>query len=278
LEHQGEKLNNPNNIKSMTTIEEKQTTRQLDHWKTFPCKQFKEIISTLESARDEGKAAMIIGSTGYSKTYSIDKFCQKYSDNTYRITVSSLNRMPDIINELTEKVGVDYGNISFYRMQQYSLKVRLDAIVKKVKEVYIRGGKPILIIDEGENLEISVLKMLKGLYDALKNYCSIVLIGTEQLLNKLLNLKKRNRDAIPQLYSRFKMGLKVLTPIKKHIDFKPFFDYYIPDEIGLQKLLIEKCDNYRELNDALEPALRKAKMQGAPLTETFFRLINNMPN
>lgn len=253
-----------------------QTTLQ-GIWKTIPnIVQFEEMISTLQTSKNEGKTAMIIGASGYSKSYSIDRFCQKNNNYTYRVTVSSLYKLPDIINELTEKVGVDYASLNG-RMAAYSLKVRVDAIVQKIKEIYSGGGKPIIIFDEGENLEIAVLKMLKGLYDALKDYCSIVIIGTEQLLNKLLNLKKRNRDAIPQLYSRFKMGQKNLSPIVKHRDFKPFFDAYIPEQIGLQRLLIEKCDNYRELRDALEPALRKAALKSQPLTENLFRLIHNMP-
>lgn len=245
--------------------------------KTFPVLHFKEVISTLETAKNEGKTAMIIGSTGYSKSYSIDKFCKKYPDYTYRITVSSMYKLVDIVNELVTLIGTDYDNIQYNRIGEHSLKIRVDAMVTKLIDINKKGGKPIIIFDEGENLEISVLKMLKALYDALKDHCSIVLIGTEQLLNKLLNLKKRNRDAIPQLYSRFKLGKKVLSPIVKNRDFKPFFEHYIPNEIGLQKLLIELCDNYRELNDALEPALKKANLQGKPLTENLFRIINNMP-
>ena len=184
-------------------------------------------------------------------------------------------KLQDIINELADKVGVEYRQ-SNGRITEYSLKNRVDAIVNKLIGLQMQGGKPIIIFDEGENLEISVLKMLKALYDALKDHCSLVLIGTEQLLNKLLNLRKRNRDAIPQLYSRFKMGQITLSPIVKHRDFKPFFDLYIPEESGLQNLLATKCDNYRELRDALEPALNKAAMQGKPLTENLFRIINKM--
>ncbi len=269
-------LPTPGKIKNHNKNKDMQTIRP-PLWKTLPVIQFKEMFTTLEAAKNEGKTAMIIGATGYTKSYSIDKFCNKYPEHTYRVTVSSLYKLPDIINELTELTGVDYTRIDFHRIQAYSLKVRVDAIIKKLKEINLQGDKPIIIFDEGENLEIAVLKMLKALYDALKDHCGIVLIGTEQLLTKLLNLKKRNREAIPQLYSRFKMGLKILTPIVKHRDFKPFFELYIPAEIGLQKLLIEKCDNYRELRDALEPALRKADLQEEPLTEKLFRIINNMP-
>jgi DNA transposition AAA+ family ATPase len=252
-----------------------QTTQNF-YWKAVGVRQFKEMLYALETGKNEGKTAMIIGNTGYTKSYSIDKFCRENREHTYRITVSSLYKLPDIINELSEKVGVEYKFIHG-RILTRSMKIRLDAIVAKLIEINLMGGKPIIIFDEGENLEISVLKMLKALYDALKDHCSIVLIGTEQLLNKLLNLKKRNRDAIPQLYSRFKMGQITLSPIVKHRDFKPFFELYIPEEIGLQRLLIEICDNYRELRDALEPALRKAEGLGKPLTEKLFRTINNMP-
>ena len=103
-----------------------------------------------------------------------------------------------------------------------------------------------------------------------------MLIGTSQLLIKLTHTRKNSLDAIPQFYRRFKVGLKKLSMLEKHIDFKPFFDAFVADK-GLQKLLMQLCDNYGELHDYLVPALRQADDSGKPLDENLFRLIHNLP-
>jgi DNA transposition AAA+ family ATPase len=243
-----------------------------EYWFTIPTVQFMQMISTLKNAKETGATAMIIGTSGYGKTKAIDQFVKNSPDCTYRITVSSLYRLYDIVNELGEKVGLQDMNLT--RSNGSSLKIRVDRIVKKLKEVKAQGKKPVIIFDEAENLEASVLKMIKGLYDALQGNCSIVMIGTEQLVVKLLNSKKRQRDGIPQLYRRFKAGLVQLS---RTLDFDAFFKKLGITDKGLQNLLYELCENYGELHDYLEPTIIEADQKKVPVTEELFRLKFNMP-
>ena len=238
-------------------------------------RQFTEIISALDDAKQNGKSKIIIGFTGAGKSFAIDKFENKYPSHTFRITVSSLYKLPDMINELADKLSIDTGTINSKRVYEYSLKLRHDKIIEKIKDIKRNGGKPIIILDEGENMEISLLKATKALFDGISDHCPIVIIGTEQLLTKLLNLKKRNRDAVPQLYRRFKAGRKDISPITTD-DKINFIKPYVK-EAGLQKLLCALSENYGELNDYLEPALREADDMEQPLTEELFRIIYNMP-
>ncbi|NNV54565.1 ATP-binding protein [Limnovirga soli] len=249
---------------------------QKTYWETLSTRQFVLQIAALKNAKETGKTAMIIGSTGVGKTKNTDVFCHKMPLHTYRVTVSSLYKLVDIVTELTELLGLEFASINSARIQTNSVKIRVDKIVAKLKEIKRNGGNPIIIFDEGENMEMSVLKMLKGLYDALKDHCAIVVIGTEQLLNKLLNLRKRNRDAIPQLYRRFKAGLVTLPGINKEIDFAVFYDKYCIEK-PLRNLLTRICDNYGELNDYLEAAMREADRTGEPLTEQLFRKMFTVP-
>ncbi|RYZ31900.1 MAG: hypothetical protein EOP49_38280 [Sphingobacteriales bacterium] len=163
-----------------------------------------------------------------------------------------------------------------------SNKVTMDRIVDRLRTIQNEGGNPILIIDEGENMEISLMKMIKGLYDVLKDHCAIVLIGTQRMVNRMLNLNDkgfgsgRNRNSLPELYRRFKAYHRAITPIDKKRDFAPFFKKYIPAEKGLQKLLCDLCENYGELHDYLAPALKEADKRGQPLTEDAFRIMHNI--
>lgn len=242
-----------------------------EYWKTVQTRQMMQAITALTDAKQHSRTAMIIQSTGMGKTKAADILCNKTPLHTYRLTVSSLYRLNDILAELADKLGVDFNN--GYKLSQ---KTKVDLLAERLKTIYHNGGKPMIIFDEAENLKMPVINMLKGLYDVVNNYCAIVLIGTETLLVKLTHTRRNSVDAVPQFYRRFKVGLKRLSMLEKHIDFKPFFEAFGVDK-GLQKLLISLCDNYGELHDYLEPALKEADERGELLTEDFFRLLYDIP-
>jgi DNA transposition AAA+ family ATPase len=242
------------------------------YWRTLPTRQFVMGIAGLEKSKGNATTAMIIGGTGNSKTLLADSFCNRYPLHTYRVTVSSLYNLADIINELAELIGVDFNN----GIKQ-SRKAKLDMLVEKLKNIKHNGGNPLIVFDEAENLKMPVINMLKGLYDLVNKYCGITLIGTPQLLIKLTNQRKNSLDALPQFYRRFKVGMIKLPGIEKHIDFTPFFNEFISHDKGLQKLLTNISDNYGDLNNYLEPALKTADERGEKLTEDFFRIMYNIP-
>lgn len=241
------------------------------YWKTIATRQLVESINTLEDAKENSRTAIIIDSTGMGKTLVGDTFCIKKPLHTYRLTVSSLYKLNDIINELAAMLGVDFNNGA-----KNSQKTKVDMIADRLKTIHHNGGRPIIIIDESENLKTPVINMLKGLYDGINSYCSIVLIGTKELLYKLTHDRKGSTDGKPQFFRRFKAGLKVISPLEKSKDFKVFFESFVQDS-GLQKLLTGLCENYGELHDYLVPALRQADEKGLPLTEDLFRIIYNLP-
>lgn len=235
------------------------------YWETVPTPEFQTIIHTLENAKKTGRPKMIIGESGCGKTYAVERFTRANPQHTYVITVNSIYNLADVISEISEKL----------RLVNVGTKAtKLKDISSKLHEVKQNGYKPILILDEAENLKMPALAMLKGLYDAVKDSCSIILIGTDQLVLKLDKLRLRNKEGMPQLYRRFKAGIKVLPEIDR--SFKSFVGGKIEDR-GLMRLLIQLCDNYGELNDYLEPALREADKAGKLLTEEYFRLMYNMP-
>jgi DNA transposition AAA+ family ATPase len=244
-------------------------------WPNLPTLQSKEIISALADAKENQKAVMIISDTGLGKTNCIKMFKEKSPNNTFVVTVGDSYKLEDVINEIGAMVGVEfpkYGpRISVFRM-------KLQLISEKLIDISNAGGNPVLILDEAENLKPSVLKTIKELYDAVIDYCGIVMIGTEQLLDSILNRKQKNRISIPQLYRRFKAGTRYISKFNKARDMKLFFEAYVPDDAGIQSLLIQHCDNYGELHDFLHPVIDYAAKKQKPLTETLFRLYHNISN
>lgn len=246
-------------------------------WQTFATPQFLQIIASLEEAKVNGRTKMLVGGTGVGKSYSISKFCKSYPEHTYVITVSDVYKLEDIVEELCEKVGLSFGPI-YAKMAIKSKKIRVDKICEKLIEIKSNGGKPILIFDECENMNMPVLKNIKGLYDKLKDNCSIVLIGTTRLIDRMLNIngKKqgRNRESLPELYGRFKAGLRYIKPVTQD-QFNPFLDRYVSDK-PLRHLICNTLESYRDLNTHLEPVIHEAVKRNQPVTETLYKLYHEI--
>jgi hypothetical protein len=180
------------------------------------------------------------------------------------LTINSLVRLHDVIATLTDQLGLPAVS---------SKAMRFANIIIKLREINKSGGNPMIIVDEAENMEHSLLKMIKGFFDGLAGYASIVLIGTDQLRRDMEKAKNRNVQGGPQLWRRFKPFLE--KSFYNIPDFQPFFDELVAD-YELRKLLTRLCDNYGELNQYLEPALRECDERGEALTVDKFREIYNI--
>ena len=244
-------------------------------WYNMPTIQSKEILTALIDAKQHQKAMMLISDTGLGKTNTIKMFVEKNPDNTYVLTVGDSYKQDDVVNELCHIIGIEVVKAT----ERYiPLRANLMAIGKRLHELGEKGALPLIIIDEAENVKNSTLKTLKELYDAIIDCCGIVLIGTDQLLDNIMNRKRKNRTSVPQLHRRFKAGTRMITPFKKARDMQPFFDKFIPNENAIQDLLLRLCDNYGELHDFLHPVILLADKKGEPISEKMFRLYHNISN
>lgn len=227
------------------------------YWDTVETPQYDSIMTELADSKSRGYEKLIIGDTGCGKTYAVNEFKRKYPQNTYCITVSNLYYVNDILGELCDVVGVQTVQRPLSRVRDLS---------KQMHSLRQTGRQPIIIIDEAENLNLSALRMIKALYDAVAGACPIVLIGTNQLLKKIDHLRKKDFDGIQQLYRRFKAGIRLLDPVRKDM-YEPFLEKV--DDLGARELLVNISDNYGELNRYLEPALRDCEAMGESLDEKF---------
>lgn len=235
-----------------------------DYWPVVPTSQFRQIIAAMQDAKYNSQSRMIIGETGSGKTYTIQKFVRQNPQYTYVVTANALHTIKDLINELCSVLRLE---------EKRSKAANLKAIAEKLTQVRKNGGRPVIIFDEAENLKQAALAMLKSLYDAVGRNAGIVLIGTDQLVEKLDRLRRRNKEGMPQFYRRFKAGVRVLPEVDR--TYNAFLEDRVSDK-ALRKLLMQLCDNYGELNDYLEPALREADKQNKVLTEDLFRIIMNI--
>lgn len=230
------------------------------YWRTVATPQFIEMIAALEEAKYRGLSKMIIGETGCGKTYSVDKFKGENPAHTFKITVSSVHRIKDVIEDLAEELDVKL-------VVRRSARMRI--ITNELKKMSAEGRKPLVIIDEAENLSHGMIGLCKGIYDMIRDYCGFVIIGTPELINKLDTLERYQKEGIPQFRRRFKAGTVFLPKIDRKRDFDAFLEDV--EDMELRTLLRGLCNNYGELHDFLEPALRSAAEDGVILSDRYFR-------
>lgn len=235
-----------------------------EYWPLVETEQFIDIAKELTEAKNTHTTRILIGETGCGKTYTVEKFAKAYPRGTFVITCNKNDRISDLIRKIETALGCKFEGSNSYK---------IDKISAYLSRMYDSNENPIIIFDESEYLSITGLLSIKTIYDYLRNMCSIVLIGTEDILNKLeRNIKK---EGVPQFYRRFKAGVRRIRPLDR--SFSLFFSGkgYSPE---LRRLLSANADNYGELSDYLEPAIREADRRGVPLTEEFFKKMFYLQN
>lgn len=238
------------------------------YWPHINTREFKEMIAAMADAKESQVVKTLIIDTGWGKTYSVEQFKKVTPLHTITITMHSMMKISDVFNELCTQLGIpDKGTKGYKRAQ----------VIIKLREIKKNGGKPLVRIDEGENMNMEMMRMIKGFYDAVLGYASVVMVGTEQLWELMQSAKVSDKQGGPQFFRRFKAGVRRIKTQSKAESFKPFFEAVGITDKSFRVLLCETCDNYGELHDYLEPALRAADQQGTVLTENFFRLMYDMP-
>ena len=232
------------------------------YWEIIPTPQLTQAISILKDAKEYGATNLIIADTGAGKTQSVNLFHRKNPADTFVVTVGSSDNLSDLIDKIIDQLKITTGKTKSKKLRD---------IAKKLRNMKESGLEPQLIMDEAEYMKIPALCATKELYDYLHQYCSIVLVGTSQLLKNLDSLRKKDKPGIPQFYRRIKFGIRQLPNVDT--SFKLFLNGLSKE---VQKYLRKICDNYGELHDVLVPVRREADQTGETITVAFIQKVLNL--
>ena len=232
-------------------------------WRNRNTSQLTQMLAILEESKNEAFTRVIIGATGSGKSHIIDLYKRQNPADVFSVKVGHTDTLKDLLWKVAEALRVP-------KRTQKSQLIR--DISLSLKALYHNGRKPQLIFDESEYMKTSALCSIKEFYDYLDKYCSIVLIGTDQLINEIDKLRRRDAKGIPQLYRRIKFGVRTLPQIDRR------FEIFLKDikDQNLRKFLQNKCENYGELHDVLVPCMIEAERLGDPLTLGLVKKVLNI--
>ena len=234
-----------------------------EYWQFQPTNQFSAALSALQDAKEYGLTTLMIGETGCGKSYTANRFAANNPQDCFIVVVGSSDNLGDLIDKVLDALKIPAAKTK---------SAKLRDIARHMKNLKAQGYNPQLIFDEAEYMKQPTLCAIKELHDGLAGLCSVTLIGTDQLLQNLEKLRKRNKPGIPQFYRRVKFGIRQLPAIDRS------FDQFIRDLDRDMKLFLQReCDNYGELHDALVPTMREADRLGEPVTVNLLRKVLNLP-
>lgn len=240
-----------------------------DYWKPRETDQLLRILATLEDARKHGSTNVIIGETGSGKSYACELFQKRYRSDVFIIKLGASDKIGDVLDKtiraLKMPVRSNMKLTGSYQTSSKSSKIR--RIIEFLHKMKMEGFYPTVIWDESEYMNLATLCAIKEFYDELRRVAALILIGTDQLTEKLEKLKTKNKPGMPQFYSRIKFGIRELNPIDRK--FTLFLDEIKDREV--KDLVKKNCENYREVHDLLVPALREADRLNIPLSAELIR-------
>lgn len=213
---------------------------------------FKAIMSQLVALKEWSLAGVIDGSTGAGKTFAINAFMRQFPNGTYKIVAAADFTPKKFVQVLGGMLG-----LGIYE-SQYDLREHIQA---KLAEV----SKPIIIIDEAENLTDHNYSTIKAIYDALEGQCAIVLVGANNYWQNLQAKARRNRlraHCFPQIVSRFRAQVLHVPTMNLKDVMAAANQFGITDKAKIQALHQSSAD-FRALFGKLQHEQRLAELEVA---------------
>lgn len=175
-------------------------TRHVAYWQHFDNYNFRAVTVAFEEARHNNKQPRLVqGDTGYGKTYCKEQYLKQHLATTSAISLEADMNAKEFMVELAEAVGVNTVGTR--------AKLRKE-IGKKLRQ---QPGH-LLIIDEAENLTDKMIDSLKALWQQIRGYCGLVIMGVDviELFERGKNRRKKN---YPQTYRRFEFNWTLLEAV-----------------------------------------------------------------
>lgn len=207
------------------------------------------IQTILFEAKKYQEHRIIDGLKGTGKSFACAEFLRQHPGETFLIKCSEDMNPKAFIQELAYQVGVDQlGDRRRIRM----------AVCDKIKTMTY----PLIMIDEAENLKPAAYGAIKAIYDEVKDYCGIVLIGANNYLDTLRKRANAGKGCFPQIYSRFSadpglLALPTKDDVKTICHVNNLFDKELINTI------YDTCSDYREIDRKVKRILRDNQLKGA---------------
>ncbi|HOJ19580.1 MAG TPA: AAA family ATPase [Ignavibacteriaceae bacterium] len=182
----------------------------------------------------EGKIGVVTGSPGSGKTIALKEY-KRRNPTTIFIEVTPLVSPRILLEDLCSELN---------RPKSHVRNTMFQTIVNE-----LRGTKRLLIIDEGENLNVSCLEVIRRIQDFTE--VGMLLAGTSRLLNRL----RGERRELQQLFSR--VGIQKEIKLLQLGDIKAILQINFPEAMKFAPTFLSLSKNNGRLLQHLIALVKK---------------------
>lgn len=158
-------------------------------WVVVQTRGFKRMTALLRDTKENNLVIAIKGEAGCGKTEAIKMFA-KGNENVYNLSCSEFWNRRYFMQEMLRVMGKDSSGITVGEM--------MEEIVDSLRH----KDKPVVILDEADKLNDTVLYFFISLYNQLEDHCGLVLCATDYLEKRVKRGVRLNKRGYKEIYSR----------------------------------------------------------------------------
>lgn len=215
-----------------------------EKWQMLQTTSFKNLVRLLDDAKEYNNVFAIVSPAGSGKTYT-SMWYEKSRNNVFHIVCAEYFNRKVFLSKLLEKLGKD-GSGSVNEMME------------NVIESFLKLEDPIIILDEADKLNDTVLYFFITLYNMLYGKCAIAMLATDYLAKRITRGRKLNKKGYAEIYSRIgRRFINIGTPTEDEIKEMCRING-VTDKSTLQSIVNEHEGDLRRVERAVHKAKKKA--------------------
>lgn len=158
-------------------------------WNEAETGNYKELSTYYTVAKERSMVMAVTGDAGTGKSFTAQSFEQE-NKNVFVLRCNDYWNKKTFLMELSALIGLD--------VRGYTIAEMMQDIIWELKS----KEKPLLILDEADKLQDSLLYFFITIYNALEDQCGLLLQATDFLEKRLKGGVNKNAKGFPEIWSR----------------------------------------------------------------------------
>ncbi len=157
-------------------------------WQIVETRAYRRMVFLLDNAKEDAQVFAVTGFAGSGKTEAIKNYSADHQ-NVFHLSCSEFWSKSTFIQKLLKALGRTMGG---------TMNEQMEDAISTLKQT----DSPLIILDEADKLNNSVLYFFITLYNALEDHCGIVMCATSHLQKKIEKGVRLNKKGYEEIYSR----------------------------------------------------------------------------
>lgn len=205
---------------------------------------FNTVQNVCQDAATRHLMVGLIGYTGAGKTTALKQFYQANPD-VYYVKCKNIMNRKQFFSSVLKELGINVGGTVF-------------DMVNRIADEFNAKRNALLIIDDAGKLSHTLVLDLHDLRDSTSENLGIVLSGCEYFKENLETAVKRDKQGVPEFYSRIVNWQFLSKPSRREIDA-----IFQANGIEKSEATKQRYSNFREVSNAISDLQFEAKFEAA---------------